>query len=60
MACGAAGNTIQFVEKFDGVSFRHAFELLNGGTVFENVSTQRVKQSTTQKLPSPLVAESTG
>ena len=32
MGCGAAGNAIQFVEKFDGVSFRHAFELLNDGT----------------------------
>ena len=31
MACGAAGNAIQFVEKFDGVSFRHAFELLSAG-----------------------------
>ena len=31
MACGAAGNAIQFVEKFDGVSFRHAFETLNEG-----------------------------
>ena len=32
MACEATGNAIQFVEKFDGLSFRHAFELLaNGG-----------------------------
>ncbi len=31
MGCGVAGNCIQFVEKFDGVSFRHAFELLNAG-----------------------------
>ena len=31
MGCGAAGNCIQFVEKIDGVSFRYAFELLNGG-----------------------------
>ena len=31
MACGAAGNAIQFVERFDGVSFRHAFEILNEG-----------------------------
>ena len=27
-ACGATGNVIQFVQKFDGVSFRHAYELL--------------------------------
>jgi len=33
MGCGAAGNVIQFVVKFDGVSFRHAFELLNAGSV---------------------------
>jgi len=31
MGCGAAGNAIQFVEKFDGVSFRHAYELLAAG-----------------------------
>jgi DNA primase catalytic core len=31
MGCGVAGNCIQFVQKFDGVSFRHAFELLNAG-----------------------------
>ena len=33
MGCGAAGNAIQFVEKFDGVSFRHAFEILDAGKV---------------------------
>jgi len=32
MACGAAGNAIQFVERHDGLSsFRHAFELLSQG-----------------------------
>lgn len=31
MGCGLAGNAIQFVEKFDGVSFRHAYELLAEG-----------------------------
>jgi DNA primase len=31
MSCGATGNAIQFVQRFDGVSFRHAFELLKGG-----------------------------
>ena len=33
MGCGAAGNAIQFVQKFDGLSFRHAFEILNAGPV---------------------------
>ncbi len=33
LGCGAAGNAIQFVERFDKISFRHAFELLaEGGT----------------------------
>ena len=59
MACGAAGNPIQFVEKFDGVSFRHAFELLaNGGTaVFENAPTKPTKKATVPKLPCPLDVE---
>lgn len=59
MACGAAGNAIQFVEKFDGVSFRHAFELLaNGGkAAFENVPARRTKQATVPKLPCPLDLE---
>jgi len=59
MACGAAGNAIQFVEKFDGVSFRHAFELLaNGGkAAFEKGPTRRTKQATVPKLPCPLDAE---
>ena len=35
MACGAAGNPIQFVEKFDGVSFRRAFEILSGKPLAE-------------------------
>jgi DNA primase len=33
-ACGAAGNVIQFVQKFDGVSFRHAYEILNNNAAF--------------------------
>jgi len=34
MACGAAGNVLQFVARFDGVSFRHAYEVLTqGGSV---------------------------
>ena len=56
MACGVAGNAIQFVEKFDGISFRHAFELLaNGGkAAFENAPAKRTKQATVPKLPCPL------
>jgi len=57
MGCGAAGNAIQFVEKFDGVSFRHAFELLNAGTVaFSAPAVALVKKTTVPRLESPLDA----
>jgi DNA primase len=54
MACGKAGNPIQFVQQHDGVSFRHAFELLsqNGTAAFTAQPVQ--KQSTVPKLPCPL------
>lgn len=55
--CGAAGNAIQFVERFDGVSFRHAFELLaNGGkAVFERPPERpRGSRATVPRLPCPL------
>lgn len=57
MGCGAAGNVIQFVEKFDGVSFRHAFELLaNGGASRTGVvtGTQRTGKTTVPKLAAPV------
>ena len=34
MVCGKAGNAIQFVQLHDGVSFRHAFEVLAHGHGF--------------------------
>jgi DNA primase catalytic core len=57
MACGKAGNAIQFVQHHDGVSFRHAFELLRqGGNVVFTAQPQQ-KQSTVPKLPCPLDVE---
>ena len=52
--CGKAGNAIQFVQWHDGISFRHAFELLrNGGSAaFESASP--VQRSTKTKLKNPL------
>ena len=50
MSCGAAGNVIQFVEKLDGVSFRHAFELLAGG-----IETDQYRRTASPpKLPCPV------
>jgi DNA primase len=53
LGCGAAGNVIQFVERFDGVSFRHAFELLAGGAGFA-APAERRNVSTVPRLEPPL------
>ncbi len=53
LGCGTAGNVIQFVEKFDGVSFRHAFEILAEGRGFAVSTTEPVKNSTVQRLELP-------
>ena len=53
MGCGAAGNVIQFVERFDGVSFRHAFELLAAGSGFA-APAERLQRATIPKLEAPL------
>ncbi len=54
MACGKAGNAIQFVEQHDGVSFRHAFELLNQGGTAAFAAAPLQKQATVPRLPCPL------
>jgi DNA primase catalytic core len=56
MACGKAGNVIQFVQQHDGVSFRHAFELLRQGSPAVFTAQPMQKQSTVPKLPCPLDA----
>jgi len=60
MSCGATGNVIQFVQRFDGVSFRHAFELLKSGKLSAlsgPASGAPVKKSTVPRLDSPLSAD---
>ena len=57
LGCGAAGNAIQFVQKFDGVSFRHAFEILNAGpAAFSPPADAPLKEATVPRLDSPLDA----
>jgi DNA primase len=53
--CGKTGNAIQFVQYHDGLSFRHAFELLDKGgkAAFENATAPAIKSVTT-KLDCPL------
>jgi len=60
MVCGKAGNAIQFVQFHDGVSFRHAFELLAEGQGFGASRTSHegpMKQATVPRLPSPLALD---
>jgi DNA primase catalytic core len=60
MACGKAGNAIQFVQQHDGVSFRHALEVLRqgGNAAFSAARTSHheglVKECTVPRLPCPL------
>jgi DNA primase len=55
VSCQATGNVIQFVQRFDGVSFRHAADLLAAGAVFKAPPTcAPVKKSTVPRLPNPL------
>lgn len=52
--CQAGGSAIDWVMRAEGVSFRHAVELLQAD--YEpSASTPAVKRSTVQKLPTPLV-----
>jgi DNA primase catalytic core len=57
MACGKAGNVIQFVQHHDGLSFRHAFEVLAHGQGAAFAARPLIKQSTVPRLPCPLDAE---
>jgi DNA primase catalytic core len=56
MGCGKAGNAIQFVQQFDGVSFRHAYEILaeGGNLVYAAPENGRIKTSTVPRLENPL------
>ena len=56
MSCGAAGNVIQFVEKFDGISFRHAVEVLTEGRFANPATSDGVprKKGSIPTLPPPV------
>jgi DNA primase catalytic core len=57
-ACNAGGTAIDWVMKAEGISFRHAVELLRKDDLPLAASPiQPVKKSTVPKLPAPLTAE---
>src|ERR1700691_1569007 len=51
-ACGAGGTVIDWVMRAEGVSFRHAVELLTSGK--ELAAGPLVKKTTVRKLPPPI------
>ncbi len=57
MACGKAGNPIQFVQHHDGISFRHAYELLATGGKEAYLAKPQAKNTTIPLLPCPLDPE---
>ena len=58
MACGAAGNAIQFVQKLDHVSFRLAYELLiESGPDYAPLPTETTRTSALRRLDHPFAGE---
>lgn len=55
-ACNCGGSVIDFVMKMEGISFRHAVELLKNDALSLAADAKPVKRATTKKLDSPLAA----
>jgi DNA primase len=56
-ACQAGGSVIDWVMRTEGVSFRHAVELLRTDPLLAASSAGVVRQSTVPKLPSPVAVD---
>ena len=57
-ACGTGGSVIDWMMRAEGVSFRHAVELLRKDHLPSAAGpVAAVKQSTVRKLPAPVTAE---
>ncbi len=55
LGCGAGGTVIDFVMRHDGLSFRHAVEVLRSGQASALVATTSpTKHSTVPRLPAPV------
>lgn len=53
-ACQTGGSVVNWVMKSEGVSFRHAVELLRAGLPNVGASSAAVKVATVRKLPPPV------
>jgi DNA primase len=56
-ACQAGGSVIDWVMKSEGVSFRHAVELLRADAPLSTTTAKPAKVSTVRRLPAPVSAE---
>jgi DNA primase catalytic core len=56
-ACQAGGSVIDWVMKAEGVSFRHAVELLRADAPLSAAEAKPVKVSTVRRLPAPVSAD---
>jgi DNA primase len=56
-ACQAGGSVIDWVMKAEGVSFRHAVELLRADLPITSPSTRVVKTATIRRLAAPVSAD---
>jgi DNA primase catalytic core len=55
LGCGAGGTVIDFIMRHDGLSFRHAVEILRSGQASALVATTSpTKHSTVPRLPTPV------
>jgi len=57
LGCGAAGSVVDWVMQTEGVSFRHAVELLREGSSSLAASDRPLKRTTVRRLPCPLDSE---
>ena len=55
--CNASGDVIEWTMKRQGVSFRHAVELLKEGAPDESARSSSVKPTPTRRLPAPVRLE---
>jgi DNA primase catalytic core len=56
LGCGAGGSVIDFVMRAEGVSFRHAVELLRNDAPLSATKPGEVKASSVRRLPAPVDA----
>lgn len=57
LGCRAGGSVIDFVMRAEGVSFRHAVELLRNDAALSPTKPGAVKHSSVRRLPSPVNAD---